>query len=502
MQERRPPRAVELYIKMKLTDEINERLFGALPRGRAVILGLGVSNLPLARMLAARGCEIEIRDAKNLGALGEPAAALLASGASFICGCDPTHGLCQSSSGRDVIFRSPGIRPDVGDIPAAVAGGALLTSEMEWFCDASAAPIFAITGSDGKTTTTTLTHLLLSRALERQGGRAVVGGNIGTPLLDRVSEIGERDAAVLELSSFQLMTMSHSPRRAAITNITPNHLNWHTDMAEYTAAKYRVFGPSTELLVLNAKSPAALAAATHCPSFGGEITLFTAHADNYNDTVPPALRGRACAVFLRGDDIIFSNGDREELLLRRSDIKIPGLHNVENFMTAAALTRGIADSADLLEIARSFPGVRHRIEFVRELDGVSYYNSSIDSTPTRTEAALSVFDNRPIFILCGRDKHLSYRSLIPALFERSGGVVVSGEAIPIIRAAIEETGAHRGGVPIPVIYEDDLLRAVDRAREIASPGSAVVLSPSCTSFDRFRNFEERGDVFCSYVNSL
>lgn len=487
---------------MKLTDNIKKRLDGTSPRGRAVILGLGVSNLPLAKMLAAHGCEVEVRDAKNFEALGAPAEELKNAGVTFICDSDPTCGLCRDDAARDVIFRSPGIRPDAGDIPAATAAGALLTSEMEWFCDACPAPIFAVTGSDGKTTTTTLTHLLLARALERRGGRALVGGNIGTPLLDKVSELTARDAAVLELSSFQLMTMRHSPRRAAITNITPNHLNWHKDMAEYTEAKYNVFGADTELLVLNAKSPAAAAAARHLPNFGGNITLFTAHADNYNDTIPHELRGKACAVFLRGDDIIFSNGCTEELLLHRSDIKIPGLHNVENFMTAAAMTRGIANNDDLLAVARSFAGVRHRIEFVRELDGVSYYNSSIDSTPTRTEAALSVFDNRPVFILCGRDKHLSYETLIPALFERSGGVVVSGEAIPIIRRAVDTESARRGGLPIQVIYEDDLLRAVDRAREIARAGSAVVLSPSCTSFDRFRNFEERGDVFCNYVNSL
>ncbi len=487
---------------MKLTDEINKRLDGTATHGRAVILGLGVSNLPLARMLVARGCNTEIRDAKSFEALGHPAKELKAAGVTFVCDNDPTHGLCREGNEQDVIFRSPGIRPDAGDIPAAVTRGALLTSEMEWFCDECAAPIFAVTGSDGKTTTTTLIHLLLSRALKRRGCRALVGGNIGTPLLEKTAELSERDAAVLELSSFQLMTMNGSPRRAAITNITPNHLNWHIDMAEYTAAKYRVFGADTELLVLNAKSPAAIAAAYHRPDFCGDITLFTAHAESYNDTVPPDLQGKAYAVFLREDDIIFSNGRDEEVLLHRSDIKIPGIHNIENFMTAAAMTRGIADSQDLLAVAHSFSGVRHRIEFVRELDGIRYYNSSIDSTPTRTEAALSVFDNRPVFILCGRDKHLSYEALIPALFERSGGVVVSGEAIPIIRNAINIESARRGDTPIPVIYEDDLLRAVDRAREIARPGSAVVLSPSCTSFDRFRNFEERGDTFCNYVNSL
>ncbi len=488
---------------MNISDNINKRLFGTTPPGRAVILGLGVSNLPLAEMLVRRGASVEIRDAKDFSALGERAAALAAGGAEFVCGKDPAVGLCEKSLENAVIFRSPGIRPDAGDLPEAVAHGALLTSEMEWFCDATAAHIIAVTGSDGKTTTTTLTGLILSAAAKRRGGKVYVGGNIGTPLLDRASEMTDGDCAVLELSSFQLMTMHGAAQRAAITNITPNHLNWHTDMGEYTRAKYNVFGKATELLVLNAKSPAAAAAADS--GFGGNVTYFSAHTSSYEETVPEDHRSRekkACAVFLRNDSIVFSDGDREEELLCRSDIKLPGLHNVENYMTAAALTRGLAEKEDILQVARTFGGVEHRMEFVRELDGVKYYNSSIDSTPTRTEAALSVFDDRPVFILCGRDKHVPFDSLVRALFDRAGGVVVSGEAIPVIRAAIEAEAERRGGGKLQVKYVEDFCSAIDAARGLAFPGSAVVLSPSCTSFDRFRNFEERGKVFKDYVNSL
>lgn len=490
---------------MNISDNINKRLFDTTPPGRAVILGLGVSNLPLAEMLAKRGASIEIRDAKDFSALGERAAALAAGGAEFVCGKDPTAGLCEKNLENTVIFRSPGIRPDAGDLPEAVARGALLTSEMEWFCDASAAHIIAVTGSDGKTTTTTLTSLILSAAARRRGsGKVYVGGNIGTPLLDRAAEMTDSDCAVLELSSFQLMTMRGAAQRAAITNITPNHLNWHTDMGEYTRAKYNVFGKATELLVLNAKSPAAAAAADS--GFCGNVTYFSAYTSSYEETVPENHRSgekKACAVFLRNDSIVFSDGESEEELLRRSDIKLPGLHNVENYMTAAALTRGLAEKEDILQVARTFGGVEHRIEFVRELDGVKYYNSSIDSTPTRTEAALSVFDNRPVFILCGRDKHVPFDSLVRALFDRAGGVVVSGEAIPVISAAIEAEAERRGGIgKLQVEYVDDFCSAIDAARGLASPGSSVVLSPSCTSFDRFRNFEERGKVFKDYVNSL
>lgn len=492
---------------MSISDIIKQRLFEAEPRGRAIILGLGVSNLPLAEMLTNMGATVCVRDAKSLDALGEHALALSARGVEFVCGADPTIGLAEEKDIHgSVIFRSPGIRPDAGELPEAVRRGALLTSEMEWFCDATPASVIAVTGSDGKTTTTTLTYLLLSEAAKRRGGRVYVGGNIGTPLLDKAATMSAADYAVLELSSFQLMTMHGTAQRAAITNITPNHLNWHTGMEEYTRAKYNVSGKDTRLLVLNAKSPAAAAAADSVPDFNGSVIYFSAYTSSYEETVPKNHRQgakKAGAVFLRGDSIIFSDGNTEEELLRRSDIKLPGLHNVENYMTAAALTRGLIDREELLQVARTFGGVEHRIEFVRELDGVKYYNSSIDSTPTRTEAALSVFDCRPVFILCGRDKHVPFESLAAALFNRAGGVVVSGEAIPVIRAAIEAEAERRGSYgELRVAYEDDFCAAIDRARELAKPGSAVVLSPSCTSFDRFRNFEERGRVFKDYVNQL
>ena len=354
-------------IKHSISDETERRLFGD-GRGRAVILGLGVSNLPLARMLAARGANLEIRDSKELSALGPAAAELAASGAEFICGADPTCGLCREGIENAVIFRSPGIRPDAGDIPEAVRRGAFLTSEMEWFCDATPSTVIAVTGSDGKTTTTTLTYLLLSSAAKRNGGHVYVGGNIGTPLLDRVNEMKPGDYAVLELSSFQLMTMRGMASRAAITNITPNHLNWHTGMDEYIRAKYNVMGNDTELIVLNAKSADTAAAVDAYPERRGAVTFFSAHTASYDETVPEAHRGRANAVFLRGDSIVFSDGQSEEEILRRTDIKLPGLHNVENYMTAAALTRGLITRDDLVEVARTFGGVPHRIEFVRELD--------------------------------------------------------------------------------------------------------------------------------------
>lgn len=463
----------------------------------ATLIGLGRSNLAAADFLTRRHVRFTVRDRRPLSALGEGAQALAARGVVFFGGDSYLEHLSEN-----LILLSPGIRPDLPPLAAAVARGAVLTNEVALFSAFSPALLLGVTGSDGKTTTTTLTYLLLSSAAKRNGGHVYVGGNIGTPLLDRVNEMKPGDYAVLELSSFQLMTMRGMASRAAITNITPNHLNWHTGMDEYIRAKYNVMGNDTELIVLNAKSADAAAAVDAYPERRGAVTFFSAHTASYDETVPEAHRGRSNAVFLRGDSIVFSDGQSEEEILRRTDIKLPGLHNVENYMTAAALTRGLITRDDLVEVARTFGGVPHRIEFVRELDGVKYYNSSIDSTPTRTEAALSVFDCRPVFILCGRDKHVPFDSLARALYDRAGGVVVSGEAMPVIRRALEAEAARRGSDSLPIAYEDDFFAAIDRARTLARPGSAVVLSPSCTSFDRFRNFEERGDAFREYVKKL
>ena len=482
---------------MTLNDRINGML--SLPDGRAVLLGIGVSNRPLALMLAGRGLgkRLIIRDAKSADAIGDFTRRI--PGATVIAGTDPCSGLCdREDMSRTVIFRSPGIRPDSGDLAECVRRGALLTSEMEWFCDSTPARIFAVTGSDGKTTTTTLTHLLVSGS----GRRAFVGGNIGTPLLDRVGEMTASDTAVLELSSFQLQTMKGPAHRAAITNITPNHLNWHVDMEEYTKAKYNVFGDRTELLVVNAKNPLSAAAAGLFP---GRVSFFTAHAQP-GDSFESLTGGREnCDLYCLSDGkIIRTDGKSTEEILDAGLLILPGIHNIENYMTAIALTRGYSDRETVLKTASTFRGVAHRFEFVRELRGVRYYNSSIDSTPTRTAAALSNLSCRQTVICGGRDKHLPWDPLVEALFARASTVVLTGESAGAIEAAIAREAGRRadGGASLRVIREDDFAAAVSAASAAAKPGEAVVLSPACTSFDRFSNFEERGNLYKELVMKL
>ena len=485
------------------TDHIYKELTGE--RGRALLLGLGVSNLPLARMLVDMGfaSRTVIRDGKSAEALGEKLTELTCAGCVADVGRDPTADLCdrEDMSGT-LIFRSPGIRPDAGGIPEAVRRGAILTSEMEWFCRVTPASVFAVTGSDGKTTTTTLTHLLLSASDEIRGKKTYVGGNIGTPLLDKAEGMTEKDTAVLELSSFQLQTMQGPARRAAITNISPNHLNWHTGMDEYAGAKFNVFGERTELLVLNSKNAYSEQAAAR---FRGRVIWFTAH--NAPDETFAEItheRGNSAAIFLRGDVIVYSDGETEQEILNRKDIILPGIHNVENYMTAIALTWGLVDVDAIRRTAATFGGVEHRFEYIRTLDGVKYYNSSIDSSPSRTAAALSNLDCRPVLICGGRDKHVPFDPLAEALFERASAVVLTGEAAPQIAEAIARAAAGRadGGRGLRVERVDDFAAAAEKAREIAKPGSAVVLSPACTSFDRFANFEERGNRFKEIVRNF
>ncbi len=457
-----------------------------------ILLGFGVSNIPVARefVRAGLGESVTVRDIKSFDDLGDTARELAASGVKFECGCEPTKGFACDMS-RSVIFRSPGIRPDAGDLTAAIEAGALLTSEVEFFCENTPARIIAVTGSDGKTTTSTLTGLLLERGY--RGGKTYLGGNIGTPLFPLLDEIGENDICVLELSSFQLMTMQSRAIHCAITNITPNHLNWHTGMDEYAQAKYNVCGKSTVRLVLNARDSCCreLAAKMSTPKI-----FFSAYKDGFDEE-----KG-AQSIFLRGDDIFLSDGVSEEILLQASDIKIPGVHNIENYMTAAALTYGLIEKEALTEVARSFGGVAHRLELVRELDGVKYYNSSIDSSPTRTIAALSTFSNKPTLIVGGRGKKTPYFELAHELYLRAGAVILTGETADEVKDALEGVSSEHADSELKIYREEDFAECVKLAKRITPSGSAVLLSPAATSFDKFKNFAERGEVFKTLVNNL
>ena len=495
----------------------NAEIFEKIRGGDCTVLGYGVSNRPLVEWLVAHGAgRVTVRDqrsAEDMERSGDQAR-LDALGVALVCGGDYLRDL-----GGDVIFRTPGIYPYLPEIQAAVEAGAVLSSEMELFLALTEAKVMAISGSDGKTTTTTLTSLLLEEACKRRGfGKVYLGGNLGTPLLPFVEDMTPDDFAVVELSSFQLMTLraGDSVTRGALTNITPNHLNWHAHMAEYIAAKTHLLGGTPEIAVLNGRdeNTRRIGSRLTCP-----VVWFTGERDlprgSLPDTVNPA-RGDT-AVYEREGTIVLvtptENGVTETPLLDISRIRIPGRHNVENFMTAIALTAGYATPADVEAVADRFLGVPHRLELVREIPreggAIRFYNSSIDSSPTRTLAALSAMEEMnaklgrraPTVICGGQDKHIPFDPLAEGLCRYASRVIVTGEARDQIITALRDCPDF-DPVKLPVTVIPDYREAMQTACATAEDGDTVLLSPACTSFDAFKNFAERGEVFRALVAAL
>ena len=382
----------------------------------------------------------------------------------------------------DVIFRTPGLRPDVPQLASAAARGAELTSEMEAFFRVCPCPIIAVTGSDGKTTTTTIIAELL-----RAAGKTVwLGGNIGHPLLCEADNMRPDHCAVLELSSFQLMTMTQSPHIAVVTNLAPNHLDMHKDMAEYVAAKENIFRHQRpgDIAVFNADN--AITAEQSARAVG-RSRLFSRRTEP------------ADGVFLRGEDIVCRGPEGERVILRTSDIKIPGVHNVENYMAAIAAVDGLVPDETIRQFARDFGGVEHRIELVRTYRGVRYYNDSIASSPSRTIAGLRSFPEKVILIAGGYDKHIPFDVLGPEITAHVKLLILCGATADKIRAAVENAPGYEPGKP-EIRDVTPFTAAVEAARDRAQPGDVVTLSPACAAFDQFKNFAERGKFFKSIVN--
>lgn len=458
------------------------------------ILGFGRSTKPLCDILIDAGASVTVRDKNTKLEFDTEVQSYKERGVSFILG---ENYLCGLSG--DYIFRSPAFRPDKPEMISASENGAILSSEIEFFMENSPAQIFGITGSDGKTTTTTITHLLLSRQLVKSGnGRAYVGGNIGNSLLPELVNMCESDLAVLELSSFQLMTLKNSPKRAAITNISPNHLDWHTDMQEYIDAKCKIFeAEGCEAIILNADNEITreIARRVDIP-----VIYFSGSKSDYCDIVHTHKKG-SLAVFERDGYIVVSDGVNSERMLDISKIKVIGRHNVENYMTAIGLTYGYVTPDVISEVAESFYGVAHRIQFVRELSGVKYYNSSIDSSPTRTAAAINAVRGSIVAICGGYDKNIPFDTLADVLTTKVKAVVLTGQTAEKIYRAILDCPTYNKE-KLDIYIEPDFKCAVEKARAVAVSGDYVMLTPACASFGVFKNFEERGERFIEIVKSF
>lgn len=446
---------------------------------RVAVIGIGVSNTPLIKTLLQAGISVTACDKSPRENFGDLAAELESMGAILQLGETYLDGLDQ-----DILFRSPGIRPDIPPFLAAVERGSLLTSEMEVFFQVCPCKIIAVTGSDGKTTTTTL----ISEMLKNAGYTVHLGGNIGKPLLSEAGTIKKEDVAVLELSSFQLMTLSASPDIAVFTNLSPNHLDIHKSMEEYAKAKENIFCHQKEedLAIFNRDNDLTEEMSHRAP---GRVTQFSRKQ--------PLKDG----VSVDNGTIVVAKDGETRRLFSTDRILIPGQHNVENYLAAIAAVQGMVSDEIILHTAETFPGVEHRIELVRTLNGVRYYNDSIASSPTRTIAGLRSFPQKVILIAGGYDKKIPFNVLGKEVQDHVKTLVLTGHTGEKIRQAVVDAPGYQKGHPA-IVMEEDFTNAVLAASSLAKEGDVVMLSPACASFDHFKNFAQRGQTFKAIVNGL
>ncbi|MGM9549701.1 MAG: UDP-N-acetylmuramoyl-L-alanine--D-glutamate ligase [Faecousia sp.] len=448
-----------------------EQYFASLKDKKIAVLGLGVSNRPLVRLLLEYGCEVVGCDRTPREKLDREVLELESLGCKLHVGDGYLDGV-----EADILFRTPGMHPNNPAIEALRSRGAEVTSEMEVFFEICPCPIIAVTGSDGKTTTTTL----ISEMLKAEGKTVWLGGNIGTPLLPLARQMKETDFAVVELSSFQLMDMKRSPRRAVVTNLAPNHLDIHRDMQEYVDAKKNIFRyqGGKDLLVLNADNAIT-------GSFRGNgVTHFFSR--------------KGSAYVCIGDGVICRNGEK---VLDTKDILIPGVHNVENYMAAIAAVEGLVSDETIRQVAKTFGGVEHRIELVRVKDGVRFYNDSIASSPSRTIAGLRSFPEKVLLIAGGYDKHIPYDVLGPEICEHVKKLFLGGATGPKIRAAVEACPEYDPKI-LEIVDCGSFEPAVRAAAAAAGEGDVVLMSPASAAFDQFKNFMVRGEFYKKLVKEL
>jgi UDP-N-acetylmuramoylalanine--D-glutamate ligase len=440
------------------------------------VVGIGVSNIPLIHFLLSLEADVSAFDKKSEEVLGQTAIDFKSKGVKLILG----ENYLDNLSGFDVIFKTPSMRSDSKALIEAKLKGAYITSEMEEFLKYCPCKVYGITGSDGKTTTTTIVYNML----KEQGFKTWVGGNIGFPLFANIEEIEIDHRVVLELSSFQLMTMENSPQVSLVTNLSPNHLDMHKDMEEYIDCKKNIFKhqEANDLLILNKDNDITRSFESEAK---GNVVFFTTKSILSNGAY-------------YSDNGLYVN---EQKVCNKDEILINGMHNVENFLGAFCCVAGEVSVENMKKIATTFTGVEHRCEFVRELDGVKYYNGSIASSPTRTVADLKSFEKPVVLIAGGYDKNLPFDVLAEEGYSNIKGLILIGNTKYKIKEAFEKVLKDKP-VNIPIILTDSLENAVLKAREISLVGDVVTLSPACASFDMFVNFEVRGNTYKEIVNSL
>jgi UDP-N-acetylmuramoylalanine--D-glutamate ligase len=449
---------------------------------KVAVLGIGISNIPLIKYLAGLDVNITAFDMSEETELKQVMEEFKGFNVKYSLGSN----YLEKLKGFDIIFKTPKVRFDIPELVMEKERGADITSEMELFCKLCPAKILAVTGSDGKTTTTTLIYKLL----KEQGYNCWLGGNIGIPLLDRIDEICETDIVVLELSSFQLHTMKSRINTAIVTNVSPNHLDVHKSMEEYIDAKKNIFKfqAGTDTLILNYDNVITRNLINEAK---GRVMYFS-RANCIDE-----------GIVLEDGRIVSKTGKGKLTILNVDEILLPGVHNIENYMAAIAATVDYVKPETARRVASTFKGVEHRIEYVREIRKVRFYNDSIGSSPTRTMASINSFKQKIILIAGGYDKHIPYTEMGETLTERVKCIVLLGQTGPLIEEALKEETAKTGkGSDIPVIKCETLEDAVNAAYENSVENDIILMSPASASFDMFKNFEERGNKFKEIVNCL
>lgn len=458
--------------------------FKAYIKGKYVaIMGMGISNTPLIKYLMDLDANITVFDKKTEEELDKALIEEYAiQGVKFSLG----ENYLKNLVGYDIIFRSPSMRPDTPELEKELDRGAILTSEIEMLIDLCPGKIIAVTGSDGKTTTTTLIYKMLQEA----NYHCYLGGNIGIPLFAKIDEMKPEDIIVLELSSFQLMTLKKSPQIAVVTNVSPNHLDIHKSYEEYIEAKKNIFKYQDKdgIVVLNYDNDITRDFSLEAK---GEVRYFSTKV-KLDD-----------GVILDNDIIKISDGKIRTQIINTDEILLLGRHNIENACTAIAAVKDLVPPECMVKVLTTFKGVEHREEFVRTINGARWYNDSIGSSPTRTIAGLLSFKNKVILIAGGYDKHLDYTDLGRYIVDHVKALILLGQTREKIKVATcAELANRENKIDLPIIECDTLEEAVKSAYDIAKEGDTVFFSPASASFDMFKNFEERGNKYKELVEKL
>lgn len=448
---------------------------------KVAIIGLGVSNLPLLDYMYEKKARVTVFDERNIESISKEVMDKITTyGFEFNLG----KNCLEKLKGFDIIFRSPSCLTTRAELQQEENRGAIITTEIEMVMKICPCKIIGVTGSDGKTTTTSLIY----RILQKSGYHAFLGGNIGTPLFTKLPEMTPEDIVVLELSSFQLMGMEVSPHIAVITNITPNHLNIHKDYEEYIEAKKNIFKYQKEddILILNYDNEITRNCANEA---NGKVIFFSSKEKLDNGFIVDGKVIKECEDRIRKH--IF-NG--EDAILR-------GKHNLENMATAISATKTLVSTEDAIEAIKEFKPVEHRIELVKEIDQVKWYNDSASSSPTRTLSGLNAFDEEIILIAGGYDKNLDYEPLAKPIVEKVKALLLigqtSGKIFDVVKEELENQKKD-----LNIYMCENLEQTVNLAKKIAKPGNVVLFSPASASFDMFKDFADRGNQFKKLVNNI